>query len=577
MKLNLAAKLIPIFLLLSGCAHVAWEEDTTTVETSQALTPLAEPDLQIETPSKPFTPEVLFTLLVAEMGLKRDRYDIAITHYLHALSNVEDKGVAERATKLSFQAGAISQALVAAQEWVDLDKKNLEAQSYAASLFVATGDPALAAPHLNGVMASSDSSSLLFQLLHSMARRNSLEIEGVQYLADTYPANLDTRVLYAQVLFNHQQIEQANTIVNEVLRSEEYRPNAVALKVQMLEQSKSFDEAINLLREALFVHPEHVGMRIGLLKMLIEADRTQEMRDEYPALQKLLASDPTNLAQAGFLSLQAKHYRQSERFLLQSIQYGMPVEHIAYYLGHISDAQGDPVSAVRWYKMVGGSNNNQKFFAEIRAAILLSETESYEAALTYLESVQPNNATQQKQLALLRGELLQDQNRWQDAFDVYSIALDHFNNDIQLLYARSLAADKLRRLDLAEQDLSQILVQDPSNVLALNALGYSLSNHSNRYEEALIYIERALHLSPEDAAILDSMGWVKFRLGDYDEALSYLSEALDITWDGEIAAHLGEVLWTMGETERAQEVIEEGLELAPDNHHLLDVFRRLFQ
>ena len=93
----------------------------------------------------------------------------------------------------------------------------------------------------------------------------------------------------------------------------------------------------------------------------------------------------------------------------------------------------------------------------------------------------------------------------------------------------------------------------------------------------MTYIERALHLAPEDAAILDSMGWVKFRLGDYDEALSYLSEALDITWDGEIAAHLGEVLWTMGETERAQEVIEEGLQMAPDNHHLLDVFRRLFQ
>ncbi|HBC58325.1 MAG TPA: hypothetical protein DCZ03_14290, partial [Gammaproteobacteria bacterium] len=408
---------------------------------------------------------------------------------------------------------------------------NLEAQSYAASLYVASGKPDRAAPHLNIVMASQDSASAFIQLLQPVARRNNLEIEGFQYLAEAYPKNLDAQVLYAQVLFSHQQNDLANSILDEVLKSENYRPSAVALKVQMLEQSKSFDEAINLLQEAISAHPDHVGMRIGLLKMLLEAERTQEMYDEYPKLQILLASDPANLAQTGFLSLQAKHYRQSERFLLQSIQYGMPVEHLAYYLGHISDAQGDPLSAVRWYKMVGGSNSNQKFFAQIRAAILMSEIEGYEAALSYLESVEPNNAREQKQLALLRGELLQDQNRWQDAFDVYSSALDQFNNDVQLLYARSLTADKLRRLDLAEQDLSKILVQDPSNVLALNALGYSLSNHSNRYEEALTYIERALHLAPEDAAILDSMGWVKFRLGDYDEALSYLSEALDITWD----------------------------------------------
>ncbi|MEJ1469855.1 MAG: tetratricopeptide repeat protein, partial [Candidatus Sedimenticola sp. (ex Thyasira tokunagai)] len=144
-----------------------------------------------------------------------------------------------------------------------------------------------------------------------------------------------------------------------------------------------------------------------------------------------------------------------------------------------------------------------------------------------------------------------------------------------LLYARALFAVTQGRVDILEADLRKVIAGNPEHADALNALGYTLADKTDRYQEALALIQQALKLKPAAPSILDSMGWVQFRLGNHGRALEYLQRAFDQLPDQEIAAHLGEVLWVMGERERAKAVWQQILEKEPESHHVLDTMRRL--
>ncbi|MEX0951452.1 MAG: tetratricopeptide repeat protein, partial [Gammaproteobacteria bacterium] len=161
-----------------------------------------------------------------------------------------------------------------------------------------------------------------------------------------------------------------------------------------------------------------------------------------------------------------------------------------------------------------------------------------------------------------------------DAMSVYDAALID-NQNIDLLYARAMLAEKMDRLEILERDLGKILEQDPDHVQALNAYGYTLADRNVRLDEAVEYIKRALELRPNDFYILDSMGWALYRMGRFDEAIDYLRQALAINNDAEVAAHLGEVLWVKGERDAARKIWESALDATPDDERLLRVMQRL--
>jgi len=166
-----------------------------------------------------------------------------------------------------------------------------------------------------------------------------------------------------------------------------------------------------------------------------------------------------------------------------------------------------------------------------------------------------------------------EQQRLVEAMQIYDAAL-HNKYNSELLYSRAMLAEKMDRLDVLEADLRQILEREPDNANALNALGYTLADRTNRFEEAEQLIDRALELRPDDHFILDSKGWVLYRLGKLDEAIQYLRRALELIPDAEVAAHLGEVLWVKGDRKEAMQIWDTALKAAPDNPHLQDVIQR---
>jgi tetratricopeptide (TPR) repeat protein len=178
-------------------------------------------------------------------------------------------------------------------------------------------------------------------------------------------------------------------------------------------------------------------------------------------------------------------------------------------------------------------------------------------------------------LYLAEAEILRDSGRYEASFELLGRALGEYPEDNNLLYARGLAAEKLDLLDILEQDLRAIIATDPENGHALNALGYTLADRTDRYQEALGYLTKAIALLPDDSAVLDSMGWIKYRLGDLDVSLEYLRRAYEQSPDPEIAAHLSEVLWSSGKHDEARELWRQANEENPENEFLLDVKGRL--
>jgi tetratricopeptide (TPR) repeat protein len=175
---------------------------------------------------------------------------------------------------------------------------------------------------------------------------------------------------------------------------------------------------------------------------------------------------------------------------------------------------------------------------------------------------------------LVEGEILSQIDLNEEAYTLYSQYLENQPDDIEILYARALIAERLDRVDQAERDFLKVLAIDPENTRALNALGYTLADRTDRYQEALVYVQQALAQTPDDPAVIDSMGWVMYRLGRLSEARDYLQKAYDMTKDSEIAAHLGEVLWVMGEQAQAKALWESARKATPDDAVLKETVRR---
>jgi tetratricopeptide (TPR) repeat protein len=195
-------------------------------------------------------------------------------------------------------------------------------------------------------------------------------------------------------------------------------------------------------------------------------------------------------------------------------------------------------------------------------------------ARAQLAKTEPKGEQQIVQRALAEEQMLREAKQYKEALAVLTSVLKQLPQNNDLLYARALVAEKLDDLVLHEHDLRKILKSDPKNAHALNALGYSLADRTSRHKEALALIEQAMELRPDDAFILDSMGWVQFRMGNHAEAVRYLKQALAIRSDPEISAHLGEVLWVMGDRRAAEDVWHRALKTTPDSEPLLDIIKK---
>jgi tetratricopeptide (TPR) repeat protein len=246
----------------------------------------------------------------------------------------------------------------------------------------------------------------------------------------------------------------------------------------------------------------------------------------------------------------------------------------AYLLmAQIAEQQKDFSASAAWLDRI--ENADDIMAAQMRRASLLAHQGQMGKARALLRNHPERRPEDARLKFVAEAQLLRDFKEWQKAFEVYGEAVTRFPSDADLLYDQAMMAEKINRVDEMERLFRQVIVVKPDHHHAYNALGYSLADRGLRLPEAKQLIEKAVSMAPDDAYILDSLGWVEFKLGNTAKALEILRIAYEKRPDAEIAAHLGEVLWSNGAKEQALKIWREGLLLANDNETLLGTLQRL--
>ncbi|MBK7354374.1 MAG: tetratricopeptide repeat protein [Nitrosomonas sp.] len=534
---------------------------------------------QIDLPRQELTSEVLFDYLLAETALQREDIDVAIQSYSRLAKNTRDPRIAERATDIALRARRPDAAQEAVAYWVNLEPNSMNARQAAAALFVSIGKLDKAKPHLEKLLSSEKSSvDKAFMHLNKLLSRHPQKAETyklVQSLAAKYPNLPEAHFAVSQAAWSNNQLDIA---LKEMKRTLELRPDweiAAIHQGRILQQIANV-EAMSFYENYLGKYPKANDMRIAYVRMLMAEKNFPLAREHF---QKMMAENPVNpdiAVAVGLLSLELNDFKGAEENFEKALELGYEDHNNIYFnLARIYEVTQRPDDAIETYQRI---SSGERFFpAQIRYAALIAKKEGINRARQHLHQIPTETDQQRIQLILAEAQLLREAGKHREAFGLLDKKLDSHPDQPELLYDRALAADKIDRFDIVEKDLRRLIELKPDNAHAYNALGYSLAERGIRLAEALALIQKAVELSPEDPYIMDSLGWVYFRMGKIQEGLNYLNLAFSSRPDPEIAAHLGEVLWVQGERENAEKIWRSALEIDPDNETLLDTMKRLMQ
>lgn len=571
-----ATTLAGVLLALAGCAGPAVRPAAAPQPAKQAETPPAPEPARPTPPAQTLTQELLYETLLAEIALQRGEAALATRAYLDLLERTQDYRVAERATQVALQSRLPAEALAAAQRWLALEPDSIAARQTVAAILVTQGRLAEARVHLTRLLAAEGVhlGQGFMHLNNLLARHGNKEevLALVEELAQPYPQVPEAHFAVARAAFAAGKGERALAALDAALRLRPDWEGAAQFKAQLLE-ARSADEAAAFFRDYLARQPKAREMRLAYARFLVRQKQYGLARAEF---QKLVQDFPGNAEvpfAVGLLSLQMGELKVAEQYLKDALAAGFRDEDtVRYYLGQIAEEDKRFEEARQWYLQVGGE---QAFNARLRHAVVLAKEGRIDEARAQLARLTPENNQQRVQIWQTEAQMLRDARRYREAFDVLTRALEKLPNHPDLLYDQAMAAEKIDRLDVLEASLRKLIQIKPDHAHAYNALGYTFADRGIRLPEARKLLEQALALAPEDPFILDSMGWLHYRLREYDKAIDYLRRALTLRADAEIAAHLGEVLWVSGRREEAERVWAEAVRTSPANETLTETMRRL--
>jgi tetratricopeptide (TPR) repeat protein len=575
-----------MFALLAGCTTnppqpsaaaeaVQDESDDQMPGDVQATAP--EPEDRSIYPKQDLTETLLYEYLLAEIAGQRGNVALSAQAYVELAKRTRDPRIARRATEIALYARMNNAAIEAATIWHETDPSSTRALQALAGMLVSVGRYDEALPRLKELLAgsTSDSASGFTQLTRTLAGAQDklAALRLTQSLAADYPKLPEAHYAVARVAVS---AGDDRTALEAVRAARQQRPDweAAALLEAQIVQKTSVDQASALLADYVQKYPPAREARLAYARTLVAQKRYKEARAEFEKLMTAMP-DSTDMAFAvALLSIQLKDYDSAEKYLrnLLASPY-RDKDGVRLYLGQVAEERKDLPGALKWYGAVG--EGEQYVQAQIRYAQVLAKQGKIDDARARLEQAAAKSTDQRVQLILAEAQILRDANQPKAAFDLVGQALDRVPNNPDLLYDYAMLAEKIERPDILESSLRKLIEIRPEHAHAYNALGYSFADRNERLPEAQELIEKALKLAPDDSFIIDSMGWVLYRRGRLKDSLTYLRRAYAGRPDPEIAAHLGEVLWALGEHSEAERVWGDASKESPDNETLANTIKRL--
>ena len=568
LRLSLSLTLV----LLCGCALTPSNPATAADQAP------ARPDGAAAAPagSSPQV-EAQFHVMAGEMAAGRQQPQLAAREFLAALDYMSDPQIAARATAQALMAQDDALALQTARKWQSIDPTSLDVREVITRLALRSGqnDEAYAEcasivhDHPGGV---DDGFHHVALLLQQEPAQSAAAMALMDRLVAQYPKQAGAYQAQGLLALRYGKIDVAEHAAREAIRIKPSK-EASLLLVGALVKKGGIAAADQVMDSVLKNNPDGNEVRLGYARLLIESDQRAHGREQ---LEKLLRDQPGNVDahfNLGLLDIDDRKLDEAEAHFQIVAKTPERVGDAEYFLGRVAELRHQPKQALAHYEKV--SNGQQGLDAAVRRAAMLAKLGRLDDARAILETLRDQFPPLADRFLMAEGEILLEAGAYDQALELYGDALKDTPDDTDLLYSRSLVYERMNRVGESEADLRKILDKAPDDARALNALGYTLLVHTDRLDEADKLVSKALLLTPDDPAVVDSMGWLRFRQGRPQDALPLLQKAYSQFPDSEVAAHLGEVLWAVGSKDQAHSLLTQAAKADPDNTQLRDTLKRL--
>ena len=533
--------------------------------------------------------ELFYEILVSEMTASSGDPGTAYTLMLEAARRSRDGQLYRRATEIALQARSGQSALIAAQAWKEALPQSRDANRFLLQILIALNRIDETPDLLQQELAASTPRTRIatIQALPQLYGRASDKAQATAVVEKALANELTNPAVApsAWITIGRMRLASGDKAgaLEAARRASELEPTndgAALLALLLMESGVKDAEA---LLKPYFAGTPIPEIRMTYARVLLEAQRFAEAQTQLEAVTR----ERPDMAEAWLvdasLNLQANRLPQAEASLQKFLALLEPLppsetranaQTQAYLLlSQVAEKRGDFAQADAWLNRI--DNPAALISAQSRRASLLARQGKITEARAILRALPAKTADEEKQKLLAEVQLLREVQQYDAAYEVQSQAVARYPDDIDLAYEQAMLAERLGKLDVMERQLRAIIARQPDYQHAYNALGYSFAERGVKLQEARELIAKALQLAPGDPFITDSLGWVEFKLGHREEAARLLQEAFKAQPDAEIGAHLGEVLWSMGQQDQAKAVWRQGLQLNPDNGTLKDTLKRL--
>ena len=563
--------------LLTACAGTRVlppPPPTETVSTTPEPIVAVEPE-EIEYGT--FTEDQLYQAIISELGAQRGQLEDAGENYFDLAIETRDLSIIRRAVQFASVIGDTNALMQLGLLWSEIEPDNAQPHLLLSFQFLENGNFDQALSHMARVIdlgGEMDFSALAARTDQLSPRSRSVLIENLRQLTREFSDQESIRLALVQLLAQNREFENALRELSLLAELSDLSPTIVQLQAQVLQSMNDNNQALNVLRKGVREFENDKPLRRAYARLLIQNEEYEEAKEQFQFIMEQDTQDWETLYSVALLDLEMQNFDSAAQAFVRLIGVDHRSDDSQYYLGYIYEKQEDYERAIENYRLVRIGTNN--FLAAQQQATRFSiQLGKIDEAHQWLMTLSGGQPRLEIFFNTIESNLLIQNGYAGEAKELLDIALNKYPNESELLFARVLYYDSQKDMAGSEADLRQIIRMKPEESQALNHLGYMLADQTTRYKEALELIERAIRISPDDPAIIDSLAWAQYKLGRYEEALVNLRRAFAAFPDHEVASHLGEVLWMLDRKEEAIQVWEEALEVTPNSELIEEAMERL--
>lgn len=601
-----AFAIVTLSAVLSGCAVAPWHAPveapapatppppsvpapapaavTEDTPATQAVAAAAAVQIRETLPGVDLTADLFYKLTKAELDFKRGQWQSAYVTLMVLAQQTRDPRLAQRSAEMALSAKQGGEAMAAIRLWRELAPESDDAAQYFLGFAVLGDDLTEAEQAFTQRLKKSPANArglAMFQMQQFLlrAKDKAAAFALMERVLAPYAGQLEAHLVLAQGAFANNEALRAAT---EARRALTIKPDSELALLTMAQVTPDPALVTKLVTEFLAQYPQAREVRAAYARMLVEQKQYDKARNEFLILLKGQPDNPSTLYALGIMSMQSADTAAAEGYFKRFVEVlekeggdeRDPTKALLI-LAQIAEEKGDLATAQGWLDRVDSGEPRMMLTVRLKRAHLAARMGDLEGARQQLAQIKTEDPAEQAQIIQTDAQLLRDGGQGLEAYKVLEDGVLRYPNSPDLLYDFALAAEKYGKVELMETSLRKVMEMSPDNHHAYNALGYSLAERNLRLEEAYALIDKAMQMAPGDPFIMDSLGWVHFRMGKLKEAEVLLRRAYALRSDPEIAVHLGEVLWAQGDKAGAQGLWREARAKDPHNDALKSTLARL--